>query len=168
MEYVIKTAIFITLILTLFCLSFSCSDDTIDEINVDFKTFLEENDGTEWLLSKDDIKVYIRLNNDSIQLIEQWRFNSELNCYAYNSNIFSPGSYTIKENSKNKLVIDCDPILGDCDCMTFSRLGNTLTVDIKISEWEEETVFFNISSVKVDELLKCDAEGENSNLKFYN
>jgi hypothetical protein len=51
--------------------------------------------------------------------------------------------------------------------MTFSRQGNTLTVDIKISEWEEETVFFNLSSVELDDLGKCDLEDENNKLKFY-
>lgn len=167
MEHVIKTGGIITLIITLFTFSISCSDDTIDETSVDFKTFLEDNDGTAWLLSKDDTTLYIRINNDTILLIEQWIFNNELNCYTYNANIFNPGYYTIKENSINKLVIDCDPILGDCDCMTFSRQGNTLTVDIKISEWEEETVFFNLSSVELDDLGKCDLEDENNKLKFY-
>ena len=105
--------------------------------------------------------------NDDIPLIEQWSMNEELNCFTYNANIFNPGYFRIKENSANRLIIDCDPVLGDCNHMIFSKQGSTLKVDIKISEWEEETVLFNISSVRVDELQKCDVEPDNNNFKFY-
>lgn len=166
MTYTINTIRWMALILT-FCVFFiSCDEDTIDEISGDPLTFLEENDGTKWLLSNKDITVYIRINNDNIHLIEQWRMTEDLDCYNYNANIFNPGYYTIKENSANRLVISCDPVLGDCDYMTFSKQGSLLTVDIHISEWEEETVLFNISSVQVDDLEKCDVEPEN-NQKFY-
>ena len=167
MKYLIKTVGSITLILMSCIFFITCSEDTIDEVIAEPQTFLEKNDGTQWLLSNKDITVYIRINNDNVHLIEQWRMSGELDCYNYNANIFNPGYYTIKENSANKLVIDCDPVLGDCECMTFSKQGNTLTVDIKISEWEEETVLFNVSSVQVDDLQKCDIDPEN-NQKFYN
>ena len=167
MKYAIKTVCFITLMMTVFIFSASCSDDTNEEIIVEFETFLEKNDKTAWLLSTDDRTVYIRLNNDTILLIEQWRYNSDLDCYAYNPNIFNPGTYKVKENSNHKLVIDCDIILGDCDCMTFSRHEDTLHVDIRISEWEEETVYFSKASVLVDDLVKCAIEDDNDGLKFY-
>ena len=94
-------------------------------------------------------------------------FNDELNYYSYNSNIFNPGNFTIKENSIDILVIDCDPIVGDCDYMVITRQENTLKVDVWITEWEEETVYFNKSLVVLDELTICDIENDQLSFKFY-
>lgn len=163
-----KIAIFVSLLFSFFAFYFSCTDDNEDEINNELQTFLEKHDGTEWLLSNDDIMVYIRINNDMEQLIEQWRFDYELNCFIYNSNILNPGNYQIRENSRDTLVIDCDIILGDCECMTFFCQENNLLVEIKISEWEDETVYFNPSSTSVDNLEKCIVEDDLEEFKFYN
>ena len=155
MNLIKKIALFITLILAIFSLSLSCSDG-----DDDFRTFLEKLDGTEWLLSKEnfDTTVYIRLNNNEIKLLEQWSYNSVFDCYEYNSNIFIPGDFKIKENSMEKLVVECDAVIGPFECMTFSIQDDSLRVDIIISEWEEETVYFNKSSVTVDNLVICDAQ----------
>ena len=162
-----KIAFYVTLLITVFSISIYCSDDTADEPFEDFQTFLEKYDGTEWVLSNEDIKLYIRLNTDTLQLIEQWSFHDELNCYIYNPNILNPGNYKILENSANTLVIDCDAILGDCDYMTFRIQENTLMVDVKISEWEDEMVYFNQASQSVDILEKCATENDSNAFKFY-
>ena len=153
MYLVKKSPLYITLILAVFTFFLSCSDR-----GDDFQTFLEKYDGTEWLLSKNnmDITVYIRLNNYSNKLIEQWSYNGEFDCYTYNPNIFIPGNFEIKENSMNKLVVQCDEVLGPFESMAFSIQGAALKVDIIISEWEEETVYFNKSSMNVDYLEICD------------
>jgi hypothetical protein len=155
MHLIKKISLFITLILAVFTLSLSCSDG-----DDDFRTFLEKHDGTEWILSKEDFDttVYIRLNINEIKLLEQWSYNSEFDCYDYNSNIFIPGDFNIKENSMEKLVVECDAIIGPFECMTFSIQDDALRVDIIISEWEEETVYFNKSLVTVDNLEICYAQ----------
>jgi len=99
--------------------------------------------------------VYIRLNNYEIKLLEQWSYNSEFDCYEYNSNIFIPGDFNIKENSMEKLVVECDAVIGPFECMIFSIQDEALRVDIIISEWEEETVYFNKSLVTLDNLNIC-------------
>jgi len=149
-HFIKKTSLIICIILIVFTNSLSCSDE-----GDDFQSFLEKNDGTEWLLLNDDITVYIRFNNNEINLIEQWSYNKEFDCYDYNANIFTPGDIQIKENSINKLIIQGDYILSDYEYMTFSVQDNTLTVDIQLCEWEEETVNFNKPVVKVDDLIKC-------------
>lgn len=103
--------------MAVFTLSLSCSDG-----DDDFRTFLEKHDGSEWLLSNENFEttVYIRFNNYEIILLEQWSYNSELDCYEYNSNIFIPGDFKIKENSMRKLVVECDAIIGPFESMTFS------------------------------------------------
>ena len=95
MNLIKKIALFTTLMLVVFTLSLSCSDE-----GDDLRTFLEKHDGTEWLLSKEDFNttVYIRLNNYEIKLLEQWSYNCEFDSYEYNSNIFIPGDFKIKEN----------------------------------------------------------------------
>lgn len=163
-----KIVYFTILLFSFFTFYFACSDDAEEEFNNEFQTFLEKHDGTEWLLSNDDITVYIRINNDMEKLIEQWRFDHELNCFIYNSNIMNPGNYQIKENSRDTLIIDCDIILGDCDCMTFFCQEDNLMVEIKISEWEDETVYFDPSPTNVDNLEKCIIEDDFEGFKFYN
>mgnify|MGYP001828522091 CR=1 FL=1 len=155
MKYVQKIAVISVLLLLSLSIINSCSDDSEEDLIIVSQNFLEKNDKTEWLLSKENMSVYIRLNKDINPLIEQWSYQSDLDCYVYNANIFQPGNFTIKENSAEKLVIDCDAIFGDCDCMTLTQKENTLQVDIKINEWQEETVYFNIVRNKVDELEKC-------------
>ncbi len=130
--------------------SISCSDE-----DDDFQSFLEKNDGTQWLLLNDDNTVYIRFNNNKTNLIEQWSYNKEFDCYEYNANIFIPGDFEIKENTIDKLIIEGEFILSDYEYMTFSIQDEKLTVDIKLSEWQEETVYFNKSFVKVNDLEKC-------------
>ena len=149
-HFIKKTYLIICLILIVFTNSLSCSDDSDD-----FQLFLEKNAGTEWLLMNDDITVYIRFNNNKTNLIEQWSYNKEIDCYEYNPNIFIPGDIEIMENSIDKLIIKGDYILSDYEYMTFSVQDNTLTIDIKLCEWQEETVYFNKSLVKVDDLTKC-------------
>ena len=146
----LKISLVVCLILIIFTNSLSCSDE-----GDDFQSFLEKNDGTEWLLLNDDITVYIRFNNNDINLIEQWNYNKEFDCYDYNANIFIPGDIQIKENSIDKLTIEGDYILSDYEYMTFSVQDNTLTVEIKLCDWQEETVYFNKSIGKVDDLSKC-------------
>ena len=144
----------------LFALIGSCSDD-IDEVSL---TFLEQNNNTQWVLSNPELSVYIRINDDQDRLIEQWRYVSETDCYEYNSNIFIPGDYQIMENTEDQLVVSCDAILGDCNKLTFHLEGNTLQVDVKLSEWEEETVYFLKSTQNLNELDTCEVkEDENRN-----
>lgn len=163
-----KIVLFTTLLFSFFAIYLACSDDTEDEFNNESQTFLEKHNGTEWLLSNDEITVFIRINNDMQKLIEQWRFDQEMNCFIYNSNILNPGNYQIKENTRDTLIIDCDMILGDCDFMTFFCQENILMVEIKISEWENETIYFGPSSMSVDNLDTCMVEDDLEEFKFYN
>jgi len=148
-------------IMILLALIISCTDTADDVQDIYVEDFLEKNDGTEWLLSNDDLKVYIRLNNNVDQLIEQWRYKEELDCYEYNPNIFSPGNLKIVENLTHEMTIEGDPVLSDYEHMTLSRQGNTLKVLISITEWQQETVYFYKSTLQLKDLEKCIIEEEN-------
>lgn len=148
----------VLIILTSF---FSCADSETDLSDVDLINFLNKNNGTEWLLNNDDLKVYIRLNDDSEQLIEQWKFQEEGACYEYNSNIFFPGTSKILQNNTSELRIEGDPVLSDYECMILSRLEDTLKVTIIINEWQEEFVYFTLSTLQVDDLTVCNGKEEN-------
>ena len=139
----------IVILVLAFCLH-SCADT-----EEDLQTFLEKNDGSEWLLRNDTLKVYIRINNNETNLIEQWYYNEESSCFDYNPNIFVPGDCHIKENSYECFMIAGDIILSDYESMTFTNQGTLLRVDIILSEWTSETVFFSKSTTSVDELKNC-------------
>lgn len=133
MHFIQKTAPLVCLVLIALTNSLSCADE-----GADLQSFLEKNDGTEWLLLNDDLTVYIRFNNNEINLIEQWSYDKEFDCYEYDPNIFTPGDSEIKENSIDKLMIEGDVILSDYETMSFSVQDNILRVDIKLCEWQEE------------------------------
>lgn len=149
------------IILTLFVFILACTNTSDDVQNIHNVDFLYKNDGTEWLLSNDDLKVYIRLNDDVEQLIEQWSYQEDLDCYEYNPNIFSPGNLRIVENLTNEMTIEGDPVLNDYEHMTLSRQGNTLKVIITITEWQEETVYFTEATLQLNNLEKCIVQDEN-------
>lgn len=132
----------------------SCSDDSSDSIE-DFQTFLEKNDGSEWSLRNDSLKVFIRINNNETNLIEQWYYINESKCFDYNPNIFVPGNCTIKENSNECFMVMGDLFLSDYESMTFTNQGALLRVDITLDEWNDETVFFSKSTESVDDLKTC-------------
>ncbi|MGA9270320.1 MAG: hypothetical protein WBV45_06835 [Lutimonas sp.] len=132
----------------------SCADDSIDSVE-DFQSFLEKNDGSEWLLRNDTLKVFIRINNNETHLIEQWYYLEESNCFDYNPNIFVPGNCTIKENSNECFMVMGDLFLSDYESMTFTNQGALLRVDITLDEWNDETVFFSKSTESVDDLKTC-------------
>lgn len=145
----------------LICTTLLCCTDDQDQV---FRTFLEQNNNTEWVLSNPELSVYIRINNDQAHLIEQWRYDIEKDCYEYNPNIFNPGDYQIMENTEDQLIVSCDAILGDCDKLTFHLEGNTLQVDVKLSEFEEETVYFLKSKQNLNDLGTCEVDdNENRN-----
>ena len=149
------------IILILFTIFLSCTDTGDDIQDIYVEDFLQKNDGTEWLLLNDDLKVYIRLNDNLEQLIEQWRYSEELDCYEYNPNIFSPGNLKIVENLSNEMTIEGDPVLSDYEHMTLSRQGDNLKVIITITEWQEETVYFTEATLQLTDLEKCIVQDEN-------
>lgn len=148
------SGLLISLLVILSVYLLSCADDSIDSVE-DFQTFLEKNDGSEWLLRNDTLKVFIRINNNETNLIEQWYFLEESNCFDYNPNIFIPGDCSIKENSNECLIVRGDIILSNFDYMTFSNQGDLLRVHITINEWEDDMVFFTKSPERVDDLKNC-------------
>lgn len=146
---------FLCLVLILSACVFSCSDSGEDDIEISFQTFLEKNDGSEWMLRNDSLKVYIRINNNETNLIEQWYYIDESKCFDYKPNIFVPGNCVIKENSSECFVILGDLFLSDYESMTFTNEGTLLRADITLDEWNEETVFFSKSTESVDDLKNC-------------
>jgi len=132
----------------------SCADDSTESIE-DFQTFLEKNDGSEWLLRNDTLKVFIRINNNETNLIEQWYYIDESKCFDYNPNIFVPGNCAIKENSNECFMVMGDLFLSDYESMTFTNQGALLRVDIRLDEWNDEIVFFSKSTESVEDLKNC-------------
>ena len=150
MPFRVKEKMLLFLFLMPFLFLISCAEE-----DDDLRTFLEKNDGTEWVLQNDSLKVFIRLNNDKEHLIEQWSFDKNSECYVYNPNIFSPGDFEIRENSIDQLVVLGDVILSDFECLTLSRQDSILTAHFLICEWQEESAYFKISTIALETLKQC-------------
>lgn len=129
-----------------------CSDD--DDITS--QTFLEKLDGTKWvyteLIDDNEFSIYIRINNNTNKLIEQWYFVFEDDCYYYGYDSVS-GNMEIIENSNDKLILKYTDE-GDTEIVTVTKQGETLKVVIQ-EGGEEEIIYFDKTSVNVDGLFIC-------------
>ncbi len=126
----------------------SCSDDDDD----DFQTFLERYDGTKWV-NTDEFTFYIRLNDNTNKLIESWILFDD--CYFYDVDFESEGVELV-ENSKDKLIIKFTDD-GDITTVTITMQGETLRAVVKEGN-EEDIIYFDKSSVNVDDLEICPIE----------
>ena len=126
----------------------SCSDDDDD----DFQTFLERYDGTKWV-NTDELTFYIRLNDNTNKLIESWILFDD--CYFYDVDFESEGVELV-ENSKDKLIIKFTDD-GDITTVTITMQGETLRAVVKEGN-EEDIIYFDKSSVNVDDLEICPIE----------
>lgn len=151
---------FKNLVLIVFAILISCTDSTDDLQDIYLEDFLQKNDGTEWLLSNDDLEVYIRLNDNLEHLIEQWRYLEEQDCFEYNPNIFYPGTAKIVVNHASELTVEGDPVLSDYEQMTLIREGNNLKVILTINEWQQETVYFSQSTRQIEILETCSEQND--------
>ncbi len=135
---------FILLSLTVFYNS--CSSDDDDDSSL---TFLEKYDGTKWV-NTDEFTIYIRLNNNTNKLVEQWVLFGE--CYFYNYD-FESDNLEIIENSDNSLIFKYTDE-GETETVTVTVQGEILKVVIQEGD-EEEIIYFDKTSVNVDDFEIC-------------
>ena len=130
----------------------SCSSD--DETT---KTFLEKYDGTSWLVPVSEETIYIRINDDLINFIEEWEYHESNDCYEYEDDFFDEGTFEVVENSENKLIIEYN-YEGDTETLTLTPQGAALKVIVDYSfdgETWQEIIFLTKSPINVDDLVIC-------------
>lgn len=163
-----KHVFFALITLLVLIVSFNgCSDDD-DETPIISKTFIELYTGTTWALIDDGevpveegVPTYFRFINDASKVLEGWYENSnEADCYYYFEGInLDNGAMTLEENSENKLIIKIK-YTDESETYTCTVQGDTFKIVMVYEEvgWPAETftIYFNKTSVNVDELLLCE------------
>ena len=164
----IKHVFFALIMLLVLIVSFNgCSDDD-DDTTVNSKTFIELYTGTTWALNVDggvpdeaEVPSYFRLISDNSKVLEGWyKISNEADCYYYLEGInVDRGAMTLEENSENKLIIKI-VYTDETETYTCTVQGDTFKIVMVYDEvgWPAETftLYFDKTSVNVDELVLCE------------
>ncbi len=136
----------------------SCISDQKDKDLLSIQTFLERHDGTAWTVIEDDLRVYIRLNNDKDEDLELWISELELaklmtkkECFYHNHEILNAAEVEVLEHSGSKLAFT---YLED-ESYTFTIDGERLKLEFENSDDVKKTIYFAKSTEDVDDLDIC-------------
>ena len=139
----------------------SCVSDQKDKDLISVQTFLERHDGTKWTVIEEEMRIYVRLNNDMDKALELWISELELaklitykECFYYNPEMLNAEEVAILENSESKLVFT---YLGN-ETWTFSRDGERLKLEFETLNNVRDAVYFSKTTENVDELEICSEE----------
>ena len=125
-----------------------CSDD--DEPTS--QTFLEKYDGTKWI-NMDEHTRYIKFNNKTENLVEQWILFGD--CYYYNSDYESENLNIIENSIDNLIVKYTDLNFQVTKIITFTIQKETLKIVLQEND-DKDIMYFDKTSVNVDDFEVCD------------
>lgn len=142
----------------------SLSNCASDEKDKDFlldQTFLEKYDNTKWTIIQDEMRIYLRFNNDMEKAIEMWMSELEIakliaseECFYYTAELMDTEEVEILENSELKLEFT---YLGN-ETWTFSMEGERLKLVFKTLNSTRDPVYFNKTSENFNDLKICPDE----------
>lgn len=136
----------------------SCISDQKDKDLLSIQTFLEHYDGTTWTVIEDDMRIYLRLNDDNDKGFELWISELELaklmvhkECFYYSKEMLDIEGIKVLENTGSKLVFTHL----DDKTWTFSMDGENLRMEFKTLNNATQTVYFSSTNENVYELDIC-------------
>ena len=137
----------------------SCASDQKDKDLIIAQTFLEKHDGTKWAVIEEDMRIYVRLNNDMDKDIELWMAELGLEilmaskeCFYYSQELLNTEEVEVLENFGGKLAFTHL----DNETWAFSMDGERLKLEFETLNKVKKTVHFSKTTENVDELVICD------------
>ncbi|MEL4454872.1 hypothetical protein [Lutimonas vermicola] len=139
----------------------SCVPDQKDKGLFWSQGFLEKYDGTTWKLIEEEMRIYVRLNDDIDKDLELWMSDLELaklmtrkECFYHSHETLNTEEVEVLEISENKLVFT----YLDDETYTFSMDGERLKVEFETLDNVKKTVYFSKTTEDVDDLDICPEE----------
>jgi len=139
----------------------SCESDQKDKDLIIAQTFLEKHDGTKWTVIEEDMRIYIRLNNDLDKDIEIWmaelgfeNLMASKECFYYSQELLNTEEVAVTENFGGKLAFTHL----ENETWTFSMDGDRLKLEFETLNKANKTVHFSKTKDNVDDLTICPEE----------
>ena len=136
----------------------SCISDQKDKDLLSIQTFLEQHDGSTWTVIEDDMRIYLRLNDDNDKGFELWMSELELaklmvhkECFYYSKEMLDIEGIKVLENTGSKLEFTHL----DDETWTFSMDGERLRMEFKALNNATQAVYFSSTNENVDKLDIC-------------
>jgi len=147
----------------------SCISDQKDKDLILAQTFLERHDGTTWTVIEEDMRTYVRLNDDMDKALELWTSELELaklmvyeECYNYSHEMLNTEVVEVLENSPEKLSFTH---LGT-ETWTFSRDGERLKLVFETSNNARDPIYYSKTTENVNKLPICAEEKSKGNFDW--
>ena len=139
----------------------SCESDQKDKDLIVAQTFLEKYDASKWTVIEEDMRIYVRLNNDMDKDIELWiaelgfeELMAAKECFYYSQELLNTEEVEVLENFGGKLEFTHL----DNGTWTFSMDGDRLKLEFETLNNVKKTVYFSKTKENVDELSRCPEE----------
>jgi len=139
----------------------SCALEDKDKNLLVDETYLEKHDGTKWKAIEDDMRIYLRLNDDMDKALELWMSDLEFEklltskeCFYYSHEMLNTEEVKVLENSESKLAFT----YLENETWTFSMDGERLKLEFKTLDHVREAVYFSKTTDNVAELSICPEE----------
>ena len=139
----------------------SCESDQKDKDLIVAQTFLEKHDGTKWTVIEEDMRIYVRLNNDLDKDMELWiaelgfeELMAAKECFYYRQENLNTEEVEVLENFGSKLEFTHL----ENETWTFSMDGDRLKLEFETLNKANKTVHFSKTKDNVDDLTICPEE----------
>ena len=136
----------------------SCESDEKDKDLLLDETFLEKYDNSKWTIIQEEMRIYLRLNDDMKKDIEMWMSELEFaklmssdECFYYTAELLNTEDIKIIENSETKLEFTH---LGK-ETWTFSMDGERLKLVFKTMDSAQVPIYFSKTSEDFTDLTLC-------------
>ena len=136
----------------------SCAPDQKDKDLLEIQTFLEQHDRSTWTAIEEDMRIYIKLNDDDEKDLEVWI--SELNlaklmtkkeCFYHSREILNSADVLILEHSGSTLSFTHL----DDETYTFSMDGERLKLEFETLNNVKDTIYFSRANEDLYDLDLC-------------
>ena len=136
----------------------SCVSDQKDKDLIVAQTFLEKHEATKWMVIEEDMRIYLRLNNDKDKDLEIWtaelgfeKLMASEECFYYNQEMLNPEDVEVIENYGSKLAFTHL----DTETWTFSIDEKRLKLEFETPNKAKEVVYFSKTTENLDDLTIC-------------
>lgn len=147
----------------------SCVEDKQDKDLISIQTFIERYDRTTWTVIEEEMRVYLKINDNMDKALELWMSDLELaklmvhkECFYHSYEMLNTKEVAILENSSDKLEFT----YLDDKTYTFSMNRDRLKLEFKTSDKVREPVYFSKTTENVTELTICSEESSKGNFDW--
>jgi hypothetical protein len=139
----------------------SCVEDQKDKDLILAQTFLEKHKATKWTVIEEDMRIYVRLNNDKDKDLEIWmaelgfkELMASKECFYYSQELLNTEDVEVIENFGSKLAFT----YLDNETYTFSIDEKRLKLEFETLDNLKQVVYFSKTTDNVDGLDICPEE----------